>query len=145
HMKKVFTAWQSTISKQASEKAAFGPRRAVAVLSFLSIFPGLAFASAQPTATVRLYNFVQASPATIASAEREAATILAAAGVQVAWIDCLEKNLAIGSRKFCDKGWRAEIPSMRLLPGHVTSQFQDLEFGFASIPAYAAVSYAHIE
>src|SRR5262249_48328918 len=62
-----------------------------------------------------------------------------------AWIDCLEKNLAIGSRKFCDKGWRAEIPSMRLLPGHGTSQFQDFEFGFASIPAYAVVSYAHIE
>jgi hypothetical protein len=90
-----------------------------------------------------VYDYAHVSSRNLVEAEREANKILAAAGVQAIWIDCL-KDISINSRELCQKGWRPRTPGLRLLPGHVTNQFKDSEFGFANIPVYATVSYEHI-
>jgi hypothetical protein len=109
-------------------------------------FPTSAFAGAEPSATVliRLYNYAQATPATLALAERESDKVFAAAGVQPVWIDCLAKAPSVVTNELCEKAWSAEIPSVRLMSRHVTTKFHDMEFGYADIPVLATVSYEHI-
>jgi hypothetical protein len=116
----------------------------VAVFGLVAIFPRCGFASPTVSLTVRVFNYAEVSPGTLVSAERGANQILAAAGLQVVWLDCLGKGQAVGSKAVCEMGWSPELPSVRLLSGQVTKQFHGLEFGFSSVPVLATVNYEHI-
>ena len=55
------------------------------------VFSDTAYASPaepNPTMRVRVLNYTQATPATVAQAEREAARILGEAGLKTVWLDC---------------------------------------------------------
>jgi hypothetical protein len=116
----------------------------LAAFGLVAIFPSCSFAGPMPSLTVRVFNYAQVSRPTLASAERDANQILEAAGLQVVWLDCLQKAQAAPSKAVCEMGWSRELPSVRLLSGQVTKQFQDLEFGFSSVPVLATVNYEHI-
>jgi hypothetical protein len=117
---------------------------AAVVFVFGFVRPALAGPKPATTIPVLVYNYAELSPATLASAEREAFKILGAAGVQVVWLDCLEKPSGIESKELCQRGWSAQTPGVRLLSGHVTSMYEDREFGFAAIPVLATVNYKRI-
>lgn len=115
-------------------------------LSLLISSPKPCFANAEPapTVTIRVYNYVKAPPAILAAAEIEAGKILTSAGLHTVWMDCLSKQLTVELQEFCQPNWTADAPSIRLLPGHNTTQFQESEFGYASIPLYATINYDHV-
>lgn len=96
------------------------------------------------TINVLVYNYAHVSSRNLAAAERQANEILAGAGVKAVWVDCLDDVSTFESKELCQKGWTRRTPELRLLSGHVTSQFKDSEFGFARIPACATVSYEHV-
>jgi predicted aspartyl protease len=116
----------------------------VAVLGLLAMFPSCSFARPALSLTVRVFNYAHVSPQTFSSAARNANHILAAAGLQVAWLDCLQEAQTVQSKTLCEMGWSPELPALRLMSGQVTKQFQDLEFGFATVPVLVTVSYEHI-
>ena len=116
----------------------------VAVLGLLAMFPSYSFARPALSLTVRVFNYAPVSPRTFSSAARYANHILAPAGLQVAWLDCLQKAQTVQSKTLCEMGWSPELPALRLISGQVTKQFQDLEFGFATVPVLVTVSYEHI-
>jgi hypothetical protein len=92
------------------------------------------------TVTILVYNYAEASPSTLAAAEREATRILDAAGASIAWVNCWDKaRLSADTRELCDKGWTPQTPGLRLIPG--SNRFLDAEFGVASIPVYATIYY----
>jgi len=91
-----------------------------------------------------VFNYAHVSVRTLSSAEREANHILSAAGLQVIWLDCLEESQALQSRALCEMGWGPELPALRLLAGKAPKQFQDLEFGFATVPVVATIRYENI-
>lgn len=119
----------------------------LAALGFVFGFVRPTLSGPKPAAslTVLMYNYAEVSPATLATAEREAFKILGAAGVRVVWVDCLEKLPSSESKELCQRGWSAQTPGLRLLSGHVTGMYEDREFGFAAIPALATVNYERIE
>ena len=121
-------------------------RLVLAALGFVFGFVRPTFSGPKPAAslTVLVYNYAQVSPATLASAEREAFKILGDAGVRIVWVDCLEKLPSSESKELCERGWSAQTPGVRLLSGHVTSMYDDREFGFAAIPVLATVNYERI-
>lgn len=92
---------------------------------------------------VLMYNYARVSSQNLAAAERQANKILAGASVQAIWVDCLKDN-PIESGLLCPNASNPHTPVLRVLPGHVTNQFADSEFGFAQIPVYATISYEHI-
>jgi hypothetical protein len=118
----------------------------LAALGFVFGFVRPTLSGTKPAASlaVLVYNYAEVSPVTLATAEREAFKILGDAGVQVVWVDCLEKFPAIESKEPCQRGWSAQTPGVRLLSGHVTSMYEDREFGFAAIPVLATVNYERI-
>ena len=124
------------------------PARLSLVLALGFVFgfvrPTLGGPKPAASVTVLVYNYAEASPATLATAEREAFKILGAAGVRVVWVDCLEKLPGSESEELCQRGWSAQTPGVRLLSGHVTSMYEDREFGFAAIPVLATVNYQRI-
>jgi len=121
-------------------------RLSLAALGVVFGFPGSTLAGAKPVATITIlvYNYAQVPPGIFAAAEREAFRILDAARVRVVWVDCLEKPPIIESEALCRRGWTQQTPAVRLLSGHVTGMYQDLEFGFAAIPVLATVNYERI-
>jgi hypothetical protein len=93
-----------------------------------------------PTLTVLVYNYTEATPATLMSAERDATRILHLAGANIAWVNCWDKKqLSADSGELCAKGWTSQTPGLRLISG--ANKFQDAEFGAASIPAYITIYY----
>src|ERR1700720_1317167 len=94
------------------------------------------------TITVLVYNYVHVSHATLAAAEREANKILGAAGVQAAWIECLDQPLTLDAKDLCQKGWTAQIPGLRLISG--SNKFQDAEFASTAIPVLSTIYYEKI-
>jgi predicted aspartyl protease len=116
----------------------------VAVLGLLAMYPSCSSARPALSLTVRVFNYAHVSPQTVSSAGREANHILAAGGLQVVWLDCLQAAQTVQSKALCEMGWSPELPALRLISGQVTKQFQDLEFGFATVPVLVTVSYEHI-
>jgi hypothetical protein len=116
----------------------------VAVIGLAAISPNYSLAGTMVSLTVRVFNYAQVSPPTLASAERDANQILAAAGLRVDWLDCLQKAQTVRSKAVCEMGWSPELPSVRLLSGQVAERYQGLEFGFSSVPVLATINYEHI-
>src|SRR5579859_2191525 len=94
-----------------------------ALMAALTCLMGLRFAEngiadepeQSPTFTVRVYNYVHASPATLAWAEREADRIFSEAGVQAAWLDCLAVEPTTGRQNLCQESSGAAEVVLRIL------------------------------
>jgi hypothetical protein len=116
----------------------------VGVMSFAS--PERVFARVEdpsPTIRARVNNYAQASPSTIAKAERVAGRILGDAGLLTVWLDCpmehfggvhVEQNL-------CLEPLEATDIVLRVLSEPSQNKFQDTVFGFAVVPIFAIVYY----
>jgi hypothetical protein len=98
---------------------------------------------ASPTIRVRVNNYVQAAPAIIASAEREAGRILGEAGLLMVWLDCpMEHYGGVHvAQNPCLEPLEATDIVLRVLAEPTQNKFQDTVFGFAVVPALASVYY----
>jgi hypothetical protein len=109
------------------------------------LFPARALGrdKTEATLTVLVYNYTEASPATLAAGEREASKILELAGAGITWVNCWEKSrLSADSTELCLRGWMSPTPGLRLISG--TNRFLSAEYGVASIPVYATIYYDKI-
>jgi len=95
------------------------------------------------TIRVRVNNYAQATPATIASAEREAGRILGEAGLRMVWLDCsMEHFGGVHVQKNpCLDPLEATDIVLRVLSEQTQNRFQDTVFGFAVVPILASVYY----
>jgi hypothetical protein len=96
------------------------------------------------TITVLVYNQAQASPATLAGAEREAGRIFGAAGVRAVWLDCLGQHAGDDPQGLCSKAHEATDVALRVLPGPIRHTLHDHRFGFAVPPVLASVYYEYV-
>jgi hypothetical protein len=101
--------------------------------------------ASEPTITVEIYNYSQASPAIRARAEREASRIFSAAGVQTVWRECPVIPPPAGDSSPCQKKLEASDLRLRILPAPPQNKFQDAVFGFAVHPALASIYYDHVQ
>jgi hypothetical protein len=109
-------------------------------------FPKAAFArnhNPQPTITVQIYNYSQASPAMLVEAEREAGRILGAVGLRPVWVECSVEPSTSGLEGPCQKAPAATDLRLRVLGAPVTNIFRDTVFGFAVHPVLASVYYEY--
>ena len=107
-------------------------------------FPGACFAGPEdprPNIRVRVDNSTQASSATIAGAEREAARILSEAGLQTVWVDCPVGHSLSAAQDPCQEPLEPADLVLRILPNATHNKFQDTVFGFAVHPVLASVYY----
>ncbi|MGA9811808.1 MAG: hypothetical protein WBQ64_03465 [Terriglobales bacterium] len=103
--------------------------------------PTFARENEQPTVTVLVANYSQASPAILAAAEREAGRILGRAGLRASWLECSVRPSTVTPQDPCRKAPQASDIRMRILPAPVLDKFQDSVFGFAVHPVLASVYY----
>ncbi len=96
-----------------------------------------------PTITVMVYNYAQASSATIAAAEREAGRILGEAGLRADWLDCLEQQSTAGPQGLCAQQREPIDVVLRVLSGPIQRGDQDTRFGVAFLPTLATVYYEY--
>jgi len=142
------------INRQPTTRATRRGHQSILRLSLVQVALGLVFlafplslhAQSEPgpatTITVLVYNYVRVSPGMLAAAEREANKILGAAGAWATWVDCLERPVAPDSKELCSKGWTAQTPGLRLIPG--TNKFRGAEYGYTAIPVLATIYYEKI-
>ena len=144
------TKRNSACSEALSQRLAglrLGLTRLVAFLGIVGfLFPEAVCARAAApdlTITVRVYNYTQTPPTTLARAEREAARIFAKAGLKVVWSDCGPEGPTNVSQEPCkEEELEATAIRLRILPTPVGNRLQDTVFGFATHPALASVYYA---
>jgi hypothetical protein len=111
----------------------------------LILSPSLQAQSEPPpkaTIIVLVYNYVHVSPGILVKAEHEANKILAAAGAQAVWIECLDQPLTLDAKDLCLKGWTAQTPGLRFISG--SNKFQDAEFASTAIPVLSTIYYEKI-
>ena len=112
------------------------------------VFSDTAYASPaepNPTMRVRVLNYTQATPATVAQAEREAARILGEAGLQTVWLDCPLVEAKVVPQDPCQQPFEANEIMVRVLSDKTRRGYQDNAFGFAVAPLLASVYYEHAE
>lgn len=108
--------------------------------------PSTAFAGENdysPTITVLVDNYSQASPATLAKAEREASRILGKAGLRVVWLECPRATSIADQPEPCQRPAADTDMRLRVLSAPVQSSFGDAVFGFSNHPVLASVFYEH--
>lgn len=98
-------------------------------------------ADTNPTISVRVLNYTDAAPATVAKAERETGRILRDAGLNVVWLDCPVSQSAVKPADPCRQTLLPTDILLRVLSDHNRSGIQDDAFGFAVPPALASVYY----
>jgi len=96
-----------------------------------------------PTLRVRVTNYTEATPATVARAEREAGRILGETGLNVVWIDCPLRQTTANSTDPCQQPLEPTDIVLRVLPDHARNGVQDSAFGIAVLPVLASVYYEH--
>lgn len=117
---------------------------AVLAVAMATAFSGTSFAGAEdprPIIRVRVGNYAQASPSTMAGAEREAARILFAAGLQTVWLDCPVGHTPPAALDPCQEPLEPADIVLRILPNSSQNKFQDTVFGFAVQPVLASAYY----
>jgi hypothetical protein len=110
------------------------------------MFPGACFAGAQdlsPAIRVRVDNYTLASPAVIATAEREASRILGAAGLRSVWLNCPETHFPDLSQDPCQEPLETTDIVLRVVYESIQNKFHDSVFGFAVQPVLATVYYEY--
>jgi hypothetical protein len=101
--------------------------------------PGCA-AEPSPTIRVHVFNYTNATPATVAQAEREAGRILKRAGLNMDWLNCPVGQVAVDPADSCQLLSPADI-LIRVLSDHHLHGVQDDVFGFAVPPTLANAYY----
>ena len=94
---------------------------------------------------VRVLNYTQATPATMAQAEREAARILGETGVKTVWLDCPLIQAIVVPQDPCLQPIEGNEIELRVLTDQTRNGYQDNAFGFAVAPFLASVYYEHAE
>ena len=118
---------------------------ALAMLPFTPVFAG---AQSEAKITVRVYDYGRIPGRALAHAEAEARRILATAGVDSIWLDCLEPRgqLQPGDNPDCAGVLGGATVAVRILPrstkGKVFSS--DTDWGFAEGSNLASVFYGRI-
>lgn len=99
--------------------------------------------AAEPSATirVRIVNYTEVTPDTIARAEREAGRIFHDAGLNVVWLDCPLRQTPVNPADPCQQPLGPANVFVRLLSDQTRKGIQDSVFGFAVLPALASVYY----
>jgi hypothetical protein len=140
------TKRESALSKALSRRLdglGLGLTRVVAVVGIVGfLFSEAACASPAAldlTITVRVYNYTQAPPTTLARAEREAGRIFGDAGLKVLWLDCMPGSST--QQDPCQEAIETADIRLRILLAPVRNNLQDSVFGFAIAPALATVYY----
>ncbi len=110
-----------------------------------------------PTVTVRVYNYAKVPTRTLGGAEREAASIFAAAGVQTVWLGCLNAEVESQAAPVpndparetkCEGGTTAATVDLRILLRPVpdsTAALPDMTFGFADGKSLASVYWERVQ
>lgn len=93
-----------------------------------------------PTIRIAVLNFTEATPQTIAAAEREAGRILGDAGLNVVWVNCPPGDTAVDPTDPCQQRPGPSHIFVRVL-GQTRQGFQDSIYGFAVLPALASAYY----
>ena len=124
-------------------------RSAVIVLGLWGfVFANTAYCSqteSNPTLRVRVVNHTQATPATVAQAEREAARILGEAGLKTVWLNCPLVQAKVAPQEPCLQPLEDNEIMVRVLSDHTRNGYQDNAFGFAVAPLLASVYYEHAQ
>jgi hypothetical protein len=102
-------------------------------------------AEPNPTMRVRVLNYTQATPSTVAQAEREAARIFDEAGLKTVWLDCPLGEAKDVPQDPCQEPLEANEIMVRVLSDKTRHGYQDNAFGFAVAPLLASVYYEHAE
>lgn len=116
----------------------------ITVMSFVN--PGGVFARVAdpgPRIRVRVNNYAQASPVTIARAESEAGRILGRAGLRMVWLDCPMEHFGgvHVEQNPCLEPLEPTDIVLRVLSEPTKNRFQDTVFGIAVVPILASVYY----
>ena len=122
-------------------------RRIVLLLLVAAIFDYCSAFSVRsetiPTVRVRVVNYTQATPATVAAAESGAGQILRDAGLNVVWSDCRVIESLDDPTEFCRQPLSPAEILLRLLPENSRHGIADDAFGFAVPPVLASIYYQH--
>lgn len=97
-------------------------------------------AAPNPSVTILMYNYSNASPVTITAAEREAGQLLGQAGVEVVWLDC--RFAVVSDAATCESLAEANCLRVRIL-APPRRDFRGTVFGFAIHPLLASVYYEY--
>ncbi len=100
-------------------------------------------AGSNPTLRVRVVNHTQATPSTLAQAEREAARILGEVGLKTVWLDCPLIQVIVVPQDPCLQPIEGNEIELRVLSDKTRIGYQDNAFGFAVAPLLASVYYEH--
>jgi hypothetical protein len=100
-------------------------------------------AEPDPTLTVRVINYTEATPATMAKAQYQAGGILGEAGLHAIWLDCPLGQAAGVLRDPCQRPLKPTEIVLRVLSDHLRNGIRDDAFGFAVLPVLASVYYEH--
>lgn len=95
----------------------------------------------RPLIRVRVDNYAQASPGTMAGAEREASRILFAAGLQAVWLDCPVERSLSAEQDPCQEPLEPTDIVLRVISNSIQNKAQDAVFGFAVLPILASVYF----
>jgi hypothetical protein len=124
-------------------KAGIGGRLLIVSLLGMTGFAlaGTAFAEddSNPTITVLVSNYFQASPAIVGRAESEASRIMEKAGVRVVWFQC--PMGPVDAKDPCQRAPEATDIRLRVLAAPIQGKFIDTVFGFTFHPVLASVYY----
>jgi hypothetical protein len=96
-----------------------------------------------PTITIQVYNYSQASPAVLNQAEREAGRILEQAGVRASWVECSVDPSSVSPQGPCQKSPPPTETRLRILATPIQKHSPDSVFGFAVHPVLASVYYEY--
>ena len=124
--------------------ASFGVMAALTgIMGLASAGPALGVEDEPSAITILVVNYSQASPAVLASAEREAGRILGQSGLRASWLVCSVGPSTVSHQDPCQKAPEARGIRLRILPAPVLDKFQDSVFGFAIHPVLASVYYEY--
>src|SRR5579859_6418575 len=135
--------WTRTREKRSGGKQGFAHVAVLACLMGLTLEQVAIARQPDPSLTfkVGVYNFAQASPETLAGAEREAGRILGVAGVRVVWMDCRTPESTTDSQNSCQKSLGPADVELRILAQPIRNMFQGDPLGYAIAPEMANVYY----
>ncbi|MCI0356060.1 MAG: hypothetical protein L0099_13640, partial [Acidobacteria bacterium] len=86
--------------------------------------------------TVRVHDYVQVENELMAGAQKEAARILANAGIETEWLSCAVVQPEAGGHAACERPFGRNELLMRIVPEAMAAKlpFRDITLGFAFLP-----------
>jgi hypothetical protein len=104
------------------------------------IFPARAV-EPSPIIRVHVFNYTNATPSTVAQAEREAERILQGTGLNLDWLNCPIGQSAVNSSGSCPKLLSPTDVLVRVLSDQSRNGITGDAYGFANPPALASAYY----